>query len=78
MKLPASFRQILSTSSNSNEIEFIKVNCKVKTKSIRKFKKWNIFNVMKKTKYNLERINIVLVDIDDNFISANEIGLDFI
>jgi hypothetical protein len=46
MKLPASFKQNLSTSSNEND--FTKVNFKVKTKSRRKFKKWLLFYIMKK------------------------------
>jgi hypothetical protein len=76
MKLPASFRQILSTSLISNETEFSKVNLKVKTKSREKFKKWHIFYIMNKKNNHLERRNIVLVEINDNIISGNEIVID--
>jgi hypothetical protein len=79
MKLPASFRQILSTPSISNEIEFTKINFKVKTKTREKFKKWPIFYIMNKKKNHLERKNIVSVDINnDNIISKNEIIINFI
>ena len=74
MKLPSSFRQILPNPSISDEMEFTKINFKVKTKTIGKFKKWHIFYIMNKKKNHLERRNIVSVDI----ISGNEININFI
>ena len=76
MKLPASFRQILSISSIPNEIEFSNVNLKIKTKGSGKFKKWHIFYLINKKKTCIKRKNIVLVEINDNIISGNEIIID--